>query len=156
MFSEYLEVHLYGVKSHGAFSIFVNHCLDFSFVFSAPLPAQRNLFSACGILCGGRYPPGCTGIFWLAESNSQHVTISKKWKNPSCALRRKRTWVPASGIDLKSRKGLYIKPLRFFLVDLEVHLQGVNSHGCIFNFGNAHAIFFFSWYPVGMSITGNF
>jgi hypothetical protein len=26
---------------------------------------------------------------------------------------------------------------------LEVHLQGVKSHGGIFNFGNAHAILFF-------------
>jgi hypothetical protein len=41
----------------------VKDCLDFSFVFSAPLPAGRTLFAASGILCGGRYQPGCTGIF---------------------------------------------------------------------------------------------
>ncbi len=54
---------------------------------------------------------------------SQPVTISKKWKNPSSAFSRKRTWVqalprlstcslglPASGRDLKSRKGLYSGP----------------------------------------------
>jgi hypothetical protein len=35
----------------------VKHCLEFSFVFSAPLPAGRNLFSASGIFCGGRYQP---------------------------------------------------------------------------------------------------
>jgi hypothetical protein len=27
--------------------IYVKHCLDFSFVFSAPLPAWKTLFSAC-------------------------------------------------------------------------------------------------------------
>ncbi len=40
----------------------VKHCLDFSFVFSAPLPASRNLFSASGIFCGGTYQPGSSGI----------------------------------------------------------------------------------------------
>jgi hypothetical protein len=30
----------------------IQQCLDFSFVFSAPLPARRNLFSASGIFCG--------------------------------------------------------------------------------------------------------
>jgi hypothetical protein len=38
-------------------SLCVKHCLDFSFVFSAPLPAWRNLFSASWIFCGGRYQP---------------------------------------------------------------------------------------------------
>jgi hypothetical protein len=37
------------------FHMFVKHCLDFSFVFSAPLPAWRNLISLRGIFCGGRY-----------------------------------------------------------------------------------------------------
>jgi hypothetical protein len=41
----------------------VKHCLVFSFVFSAPSLAWRNLFSASGIFCGGRYQPGSTGIF---------------------------------------------------------------------------------------------
>ncbi len=98
----------------------VNHSLGFSFVFSAPLPAWRNLFPASGIFCSGRYQQGCTGIFWPVEGTSQPVTISKKWKNPSSALRRKRTCVQtlpwfltcslsllASGTDLKSQKGLY-------------------------------------------------
>jgi hypothetical protein len=44
------------------FLTFVKHCLGFSFVFSAPLPAWRNLFSLRGIFCGGRYQLGCTGI----------------------------------------------------------------------------------------------
>jgi len=65
---------------------------ELSSVFSAPLPAWRNLFSATGIFCSGRYQPGYTRIFWLAEGTSQLVTISKKWKNPSSALRTKRTW----------------------------------------------------------------
>jgi hypothetical protein len=34
-----------------------------SFVFSAPLLATRNLFSASRIFYGGRYQPDCTGIF---------------------------------------------------------------------------------------------
>ncbi len=101
----------------------VKHCLDFSFVFSAPLPAWENLFSASGIFCGGRYhQPGCTGIFWPAEGTNQPITISKKWKNLSSALCRKSTWVQAppwfststwgvgilaSATDLKSQKGLY-------------------------------------------------
>jgi hypothetical protein len=33
----------------------VKHCLDFSFVFSAPLPAWRNLFLTSDIFCGGKY-----------------------------------------------------------------------------------------------------
>jgi hypothetical protein len=70
-----------------------------------------------------------TGIFWPSEGTSQPVIISKRWKNPSSALRRKRTpeyrafhyfrpvlgfrfslGLPASGTDLKSRKGLYSGP----------------------------------------------
>jgi hypothetical protein len=64
----------------------VKHCQNFSFVFSAPLPAWRNLFSASGIFCGGRYQP--SGIFRPAEGTSQPVTISKKWKNPSSPSHR--------------------------------------------------------------------
>jgi len=88
--------------------LYVKHCLDFSFVFSAS-----------GVFCSGMYQPGCTGIFWPVEGTSQPVTISKKWKNPSSALCRKRTWVQALsrvstcslgllawGTDLKSWKGL--------------------------------------------------
>jgi hypothetical protein len=48
------------------------------------------------LLASGRYQLGCcTGIFWPAEGTSQAVTISKKWKNPSSALRRTRTCVQA-------------------------------------------------------------
>ncbi len=98
----------------------VKQCLDFSFVFSAPLPAWRNLFSESGIFCGGRYQPGSTGIFWPAEPTSQPVIISKKWKKFSSALHRESTWVqappwfltcsiglPGSGTDLNSWKGFY-------------------------------------------------
>jgi hypothetical protein len=43
-----------------------------------------------------KLPAGCcTGIFWPAEGTSQAVTISKKWENPSSALRRTRTCVHA-------------------------------------------------------------
>ncbi len=52
----------------GIFLQYVKHCLDFSFVFSAPLPARRNLFSASGIFYGRRYQPGYnTRNFWPAE-----------------------------------------------------------------------------------------
>ncbi len=78
-----------GLSSH------IKHCLDFSFVFSAPLPAWRNLFSASVFFCCGSFQPGCTGIFWPAEGTSQPLTISKKWKNPSSTLSRKRIWVQA-------------------------------------------------------------
>jgi hypothetical protein len=52
-------------RSHYSWGILKNvkHCLDFSFVFSAPLPAARNLFSRSQIFFGGRYQPGYTGIF---------------------------------------------------------------------------------------------
>jgi hypothetical protein len=85
------------------------HCLDFSFVFSAPLPAWRNLLSAdrdflwwkvparlyWGLLTSGRYQLGCTGVFWPVEGTSEPVTISKMWKNPSSALRRRRACTQA-------------------------------------------------------------
>ncbi len=44
----------------------VKHCLDFSFVFSAPLPAWISVFSKWDLL-RWRYQPGCTGIFRPAE-----------------------------------------------------------------------------------------
>jgi hypothetical protein len=117
----------------------------FPFYFQLPLPAWRNLFSASWIFCGGRYQPGCIGIFWPAEGTSQPVAASKKWNNPSSTLRSKRTWVqalpwfstrslslPALDTDLKSQKGLYSGPSRrntplFFL-----------------------SFFFFLWYPLGI------
>jgi hypothetical protein len=71
---------------HGAHCVrdSVKHCLDFSFVFSSPLPAWRNLFSASGIFCGGRWYPSCTGILWPAAYQPK-----------------------ALGTGLKSQKGLY-------------------------------------------------
>ncbi len=48
-------------------------------IFSS-LTCLKKMFSASGIFCGGRYQPGCTGIFWPAQGTSQPVTISKKWK----------------------------------------------------------------------------
>jgi hypothetical protein len=73
----------------------IKHCLDFSIVFSAPLPIWRNLFSASGIFCGGRYQPGYTAIFCPAEGTSQPIIISTKWKNPSSAVPRKKSRVQA-------------------------------------------------------------
>ncbi len=106
-----------------ALSLHGKHCLDFSFVFSALLNAWRNLFSASKIFCRGRYQPSYTRNFYWVEGTSQPFTISKKWKNPSSALPRKRTWIQAlpplstcslsllaSGTDLKSQKGLYWCP----------------------------------------------
>ncbi len=60
------------------FQIAVKHYLDFSFVFSAPFPAWKDLFSASRIFCDGRYQPVRTGMFWPAEGTSQPVTIYKK------------------------------------------------------------------------------
>jgi hypothetical protein len=73
-----------------------------------------------------KVPAGCSRIFWPAEGTSQPVTISKKWKNPTSTLTRKRTWVQAlqwfltcylgllaSGTDLKSRKVL--RPFSYIL-----------------------------------------
>jgi hypothetical protein len=79
---------------HGAHAVrdSVKHCLDFSFVFSSPLPAWRNLISASGVFCGGRWQPGCTGIFWSAAYQPT-----------------------ALGTGLKSRKGLYsgVRPFSY-------------------------------------------
>ncbi len=114
-------VHLFAHNCHSKNHFLIHQApLDFSFVFSAPLLAWRYLFSTSGIFRGGRYQPGCTGICWSAEGTSQPVTISKKCKNPSSALLRKRTplqavlWfsacslgLPAWGTDLESQKGLY-------------------------------------------------
>jgi hypothetical protein len=122
------------------------HCLDFSFVFSALLPAWRNLFSASKIFCSGRYQPSYTGIFWPAEGTSQPFTIYKKWKNPSSALLRKRTWIQAipplatcclsllaSGTDLKSQKGLYWGPSPIHNnLQLIVWTRSILQHICSF------------------------
>jgi hypothetical protein len=54
----------------------VKHCLDFSFVFSA---ASRNLFSASGIFCGGRYQPGYTGIQWKVLASLSIFLKSEKF-----------------------------------------------------------------------------
>jgi hypothetical protein len=108
---------------HMVSSPHVKHCLDFSFVFSAPLRAWTNLFSASGISA-----LECTSQAVLGSSYQRKVPASvplflKKWKNPSFALRRKRTRVQAPpwfwicslgllawGTDLKSQKGLYSHP----------------------------------------------
>jgi hypothetical protein len=82
------------------------------------------------LLTSGRYQPP--------------VTTSNKWKNPSSALLRKRTWVqalpwfstsylglPAWGTDLKSWKGLYSGPSP---IQRKVPQKG----GELFIFGNGN------------------
>jgi hypothetical protein len=62
-------------------------------IFSS-LPALRNLFSAMGIFCSGRYQPGLHWDLLISgRLPGQRITISKMWKNPSSALSRKGTWV---------------------------------------------------------------
>ncbi len=124
------------------------HCLDFSFVFSSLLPAWRNLFSASKIFCSGRYQPSSIlGSYdqWKVGT-SQPFTLSKKWKNPSSALLRKRTWIQAlpplstcslsllaSGTDLKSQKGLYWGPSPIHNnVQLIVWTRSISQHICSF------------------------
>ncbi len=61
----------------------VKHCLDFSFVFSAPLPAWRNLFSA-------------RGIFWVEGTTQAVLGSSDQRKVPaSLSLFLKSEKVPA-------------------------------------------------------------
>jgi len=97
-------------------TLHVKQCLDFSFVFSAPLPAWRNLFSASRIICCGRYQLGYIGIFWPEEGTSQLVTISKRSKNPRSTLLRKGpeyipfrdfrpvSWVYRSGAKISNHR----------------------------------------------------
>jgi hypothetical protein len=42
---------------------YVKHCLDFSFVFSAPLPAEETCFQQAGSFAVEGTSPCCTGIF---------------------------------------------------------------------------------------------
>jgi hypothetical protein len=126
----------------------VKHCLDFSFVFSAPLPAWRNLFSASGIFWW-RYQPGCTGIFWPAEGTRKILlylgkepeyrpallpfTTRGRYQENS-ALLRKRTWVqallrftthslglPASGMGLYSGPSPIQKVIKMLEVTIFRH-----------------------------------
>jgi len=72
-----------------------------------PVPSKRDLLRSKVL----------ARLYW--DFTNQPVTISKKWKNPSYVLRRKRTWVQAlpwfstcslglraSGADLKITEGL--------------------------------------------------
>jgi hypothetical protein len=93
----------------GEDSISTNFCfahdsLDFfSFVFSAPLLAWRNLFSVHWELLTP---------LWNVPA-SQPVTISKKWKNPSSALGRRRTCVYRPFRDFRPVPLVY-RPFRDF------------------------------------------
>ncbi len=68
----------------------IKHCLDFSFVFSAPLTAWRNLFSATRDLPRWKVP---IRLYQQKVPQPACHFFSKKWKNLSSALRKKRTWV---------------------------------------------------------------
>jgi len=61
----------------------LKHCLDFSFVFSAPLSVWRNLFSARGIFCGGRYQQG--GIFCSGRRYQEGVGRRYQFLSTSCS-----------------------------------------------------------------------
>jgi hypothetical protein len=63
-------------------------------IFSSLTCLKKPVFSKRDLLWW-KVPAGCTRIFWPAEGTSQLVTISKKWKNPSSILLRKKTWVQA-------------------------------------------------------------
>ncbi len=43
----------------------------FPLYFQLPYLPEETCFHQGGIFCGGRYRPGCTGIFWSAEGTSQ-------------------------------------------------------------------------------------
>jgi hypothetical protein len=59
-------------KKWHSYKLYVKHCLDFSFVFSAPLPAGRNLFSARK----GSSAVEDTSQAVLGSSNQQKVPVS--------------------------------------------------------------------------------
>jgi hypothetical protein len=102
-------------KWNGPFLQHMKHCLDFSFVYSVPLPAWRNLFSASGIFCGGRYQPGCTRIFWLVEGTCHYFL---KVKKSQLCFRRKRTWVHALlwfSTCSQMTEGLVLRPFLLYL-----------------------------------------
>ncbi len=97
-------------------------------IFSSLTYLKKPVFSKRDLL-RWKVQPGCTGIFCPAEGTSQPITISTKWKNPSNALPRKKTWVqalpwfwtcslslPALDTDLKSWKGVNSGPSPIYKV----------------------------------------
>jgi hypothetical protein len=116
----------------------VKHCLDFSFVFSAPLLAWRNLFSASGIFCDLRYQSGCAGFFWPVEGTSQPVTNFFKWKNLSSALHRKRTWVQAPFCDFRHVPLAYWRQSGTDLKSLRPFSYTYNPHQCELSLKDGH------------------
>jgi hypothetical protein len=103
----------------------------FPFYFQVPYWPEETFFHrAESSAVEGRSQPGCTrtffwraegtcqpglGPFWPGEGTSQPVTISKKWKNPSTALCRKRAPEYRPFRDLRSvpnaGRGQYLFPL---------------------------------------------
>jgi hypothetical protein len=88
---------------------YVKHCLDFSFVFSAPLLAWRNVFSAR------------LSLFLKSEKIPALLSVGKGLEyRPFRDFRPvPLAYLPAWGTDLKSRKGLFLgpSPLRKALVN---------------------------------------
>jgi hypothetical protein len=65
-------------KFHGPFGR-VKHCLDFFLcIFSSITCLKKPVFSKGEIFCGGRYQPGCIGIFWLAEGIPASLSLVLK------------------------------------------------------------------------------
>jgi len=88
-------VYVYRYTLHLHTYTYVKHCLDFSFVFSAPLSClKKPVFRKPDVL---RWEVGAR-LYWDLLTSGRYqpaCTISKKWKNPSSDLRRKRTSVQA-------------------------------------------------------------
>jgi hypothetical protein len=98
---EWLLAHHHGLELVNLvvdFHMFVKHRLDFSFVFSAPLRTclEKPVFIKGDLLL---WKVRRARLYWdlltSLKVTSEPVTMSKKWKNPSSALPRKRIWVKA-------------------------------------------------------------
>ncbi len=73
-------------------------CLDFSFVFSAPLPAWRNLFSASGIFFSGGRLPASLSLFLKSEKIPALLYVGKgpeyrPFSYPSCFSIHHLCWI---------------------------------------------------------------
>ncbi len=92
----------------------IKHCLDFSSVCSAPLPAGRNLFSGSRIFWGGRYqPPGGTSQNDLSKGLSMVFDLFPRITYLFLITLRQKSGLSSdhgSGTDLKPWKGLYSAP----------------------------------------------
>jgi len=93
----------------------------FLWIFSSLTSMKKLVFSKQDLL-QWTVPARLYWDFWPVEGTTQLVTISKKWKIPSFALHRKRTWVQALlflgptslGHKFQIKKGPVFRPLRDF------------------------------------------